>query len=210
MKSNLQRSFLEYVKIKNSPVTPKSYHENQQEEIDLYDKNQKRIRTIVRGEEIRENEYKRCVLCFVINQKGNVIIEHKKTGEKDGCSGHIKAYEVGLQAVLRELYEELGIGIEEGLHAKPLGIIKVMLQEAGSEQPCILEIYYLIRTQDTEIKMNEQEMESIEEMPFEIFINKFLNNEIFPCTDQFKPIIQKLVRQWKEQFHKEEVIEWER
>lgn len=210
MKNNLQRSFLEYVRIKNSPQDSKLHKETLGEEIDLYRENQKRIRTILRGEAIGENEYKRCVLCFVIDQKGNVIVEHKKTGEKDVVSGHIKAYEVGLQAVLRELYEELGIGIEEGLHAKQLGIIKVILQEADSKQPCILEIYCLCRTQNTEIRINKQEIEKIENMPFKIFMTKFLNGKIFPYVKAYDPIVPKLVKQVKEKSHKKEAIEWER
>lgn len=208
MKNNLQRSFLEYVRIKNSPQDSKLHKETLGEEIDLYGENQKRIRTILRGEEIGENEYKRCVLCFVIDQKGNVIVEHKKTGEKDVVSGHIKAYEVGLQAVLRELYEELGIGIEEGLHAKRLGTIKVVLEETGKKQPCILEIYCLCRTQDTELKINKREIKVEERVPFDIFIDQFVDGEIFPYVREYKPIIPKLIAIWKER--KSTMLNWER
>ncbi len=206
MRNNLQQSFLEYVQIKNLSRDLKPCKEDWQEEIDVYDSNQKRIKTIFRGEKIEQDESIRCVLCFVIDKQGNVIIEHKRNGEKDGCSGHIKAYEVGLQAVLRELYEELGIDIEEGLHVNQLGNIKIMLQG----QPCILEIYCLFRTKDTHIETNTDEINTIEKMPFEIFIEKFLNGEIFPYTSEYEPIIQELVRQWKEQFHKEKVTNWER
>ena len=115
-----------------------------------------------------------------------------------------------MQAVLRELYEELGIGIEEGLHAKQLGIIKVILQEADSKQPCILEIYCLCRTQNTEIRINKQEIEKIENMPFKIFMTKFLNGKIFPYVKAYDPIVPKLVKQVKEKSHKKEAIEWER
>lgn len=104
----LQKSFTEYVKQKDEPM----------EEIDLYDENRKYIRTIYRGETVNPNEWKECILCFVIDVEGNVIVEIRDDNKKDGCSGHIKHNEVATQAVVRELYEEYGIPIKESIQVK--------------------------------------------------------------------------------------------
>lgn len=196
MKNYLQQSFTQYVQEKNIG----------EEQIDLYDENRKYIRTIHRYSVIHENEWKKCILCFVIDREGNVLIEHKRNHENDGCSGHIKHNEVATQAMLREMKEELNIDITESLQAKHLGNIKINSKELR----CFLDVYCLFRTRDTQIEVNTDEIDTIEKMPFEIFIEKFLNGEIFPCTSEYEPIIQELVRQWKEQFHKEKVTNWER
>ena len=105
MDKYFQESFIKYVEEKNIG----------KEKIDLYDEDRNYIRTNYRGDEIKQGEWEQCILCFVVDKKGNFLVENKLNGEKDECSGHIKHDEVATQAVIRELYEEYGIEIEEAL-----------------------------------------------------------------------------------------------
>lgn len=193
MKNNLQQSFMQYVEEKN----------DQKEEIDLYDENRNYIRTIYRGDEIKQNEWKKCVLCFVIDVDGNVIVEIKEDNKKDVCSGHIKHNEVAMQAVLRELYEEQGIPIEEAMQIKHLGNIKVDFEETNQDLQCFLDAFCLIRTEERPFCINQNEMKGIQRIPFEKFIKAFLNSEIFPYIDAYEPIVEKLERVYRETFEKD-------
>lgn len=196
MKTKIQESFKQYVLEKNQ----------QKEEIDLYDENRNYLRTIYREDEIKPHEWKRCVLCFVIDKNGNVLIENRLDGKKDGCSGHIKHYEVATQAVLRELYEEYKIEIEEALSVQYLGNIKISFRETNNELQCFLDAYVLFRTRETPIKINRKETLSVETIPQEEFLEKFKNNEIFPCVSGYEAILPKLeelIRERCEERHTE-------
>lgn len=192
----IQKSFSEYVQNKNEA----------KEEIDLYDENRNYLRTIYRGDKIKQNEWEKCVLCFVIDVDGNVIVEIREDDKKDVCSGHIKHNEVATQAVLRELYEEQGIPIEEAMKIKHLGNIKVNYEETNQDLQCFLDIFCLIRTEQGLFYVNEKEMKGIQRIPFKKFIKAFLNNEIFPYIDSYKPIVEKLERLYEETFEKDGVI----
>lgn len=201
MKNNLQQSFMQYVEEKNE----------QREEIDLYDENRNYIRTIYRGDDIKQNEWKKCVLCFVIDVNGNVIVEIREDNKKDLCSGHIKHNEVATQAVLRELYEENGIPIEESMQIKHLDNIKVNYEETNQDLQCFLDVFCLMRTEERPFRINEEEMKGIQRIPFRKFIKAFLNNEIFPYIDAYKPIIEKLEKLYQEKFEKNVItVEMER
>lgn len=182
MKTDINESFKQYVLEKNEI----------REEIDLYDENRNYIRTIYRGDKIKQNEWKKCILCFVIDKNGNVLIENRLDGKKDGCSGHIKHYEVATQAVLRELYEEYSIEIEESMGVKYLDNIKISFQETNNELQCFLYIYVLFRTRETPIKIDKTEIMSIEPIPQKDFLKKFIHDEIFSCVRGYKPILPKL------------------
>lgn len=196
MKNHLQQSFIQYVEQKNE----------QREEIDLYDENRNYIRTIYRGEKIKQNEWKKCVLCFVIDVNGNVIVEIKEDNKKDVCSGHIKHNEVATQAILRELYEEHAIPIEEAMQIKHLDNIKVSFEETNQDLQCFLDVFCLIRTEEKSISVNEREMRGIQRIPFKKFIEAFLNNQIFPCIDAYKPIVEKLEKLYQEKFEKSNML----
>lgn len=201
MKNNLQQSFMQYVEERNEQL----------EEIDLYDENRNYIRTIYRGDEIKQNEWKKCVLCFVIDVDGNVIVEIKEDNKKDVCSGHIKHNEVATQAVLRELYEEHGIPIKESMQIKHLDNIKINYEETNQDLQCFLDVFCLMRTEERPFRINEEEMKGIQRIPFKKFIKAFLNNEIFPYIDAYKPVVEKLVKIYQEKFEINEIpVEMER
>ena len=70
---------------------------------------------------LTENEWLKGVTCFVINEKGEALIEVRANkgltpGKKDLCSGHLDDRETETQAMIRELREELGIELEEAMN----------------------------------------------------------------------------------------------
>lgn len=178
----LQKTFIQYVTEKNLG----------KEEIDLYDEDRRYVRTIYRGDKIKQDEWKKCILCFVVDKKGNFLVENKINGEKDECSGHIKHNEVATQAVIRELYEEYGIEIDEALEAKHLGNIKISFEDTNCELQCFLYIYVLFRTRETPIKIDKREILNMEAIPYNDFFNMFINNKIFTYINEYEPIIPKL------------------
>lgn len=188
MKEETQQSFMQYVKEKNQG----------KEQIDLYDENKKYVRTIYRGEKINKDEWKRCILCFVVDTNGNILVENKRKDDKDLCSGHIKHNEVSTQALLRELYEELGIGIEESLRARHLDNIKIGFEDTENELQCFLDVFCLFRTRDNLIRVDEREIKDVERIPYKEFLERFKNSEFFPYLSQYKSIVQKLEELLKE------------
>ena len=96
----------------------------------VYDENGELKRIIEKAEEktLTENEWLKGVTCFVINEKGEALIEVRANkgltpGKKDLCSGHLDDRETETQAMIRELREELGIELEEAMN-----VIKVTPQ----------------------------------------------------------------------------------
>ena len=89
----------------------------------VYDENGELKRIIEKAEEktLTENEWLKGVTCFVINEKGEALIEVRANkgltpGKKDLCSGHLDDRETETQAMIRELREELGIELEEAMN----------------------------------------------------------------------------------------------
>ena len=81
----------------------------------VYDKDGKYKRTIDKTDEknLDESDWLKGVTCFVINEKGEVLIEVRANkgltpGKNDLCSGHLDNDETETQAMIRELKEEAG------------------------------------------------------------------------------------------------------
>ena len=89
----------------------------------VYNKDGELTRKIDKRQElnISEDEWLKGVTCFVINEKGEVLIEKRVNkgltpGKLDLCSGHVDGDETQTQAMIRELGEELGIKTEEAMN----------------------------------------------------------------------------------------------
>lgn len=67
---------------------------------------------------VKQNEWLKGVSCFIVNDKNEVLLEQRVNrgltpGKLDLCSGHIDNYEVPMQAMIRELEEELSVPMED-------------------------------------------------------------------------------------------------
>lgn len=85
------------------------------EKRDLYDINRNLTgETMFKGEPIPEGRYIIVVLVYIQNSKGEFLIQ-KRTLEKNGkyasTGGHCKSGETGLQGMITEIEEEIGLNV---------------------------------------------------------------------------------------------------
>ena len=86
----------------------------------VYDKEGKLRKLINTNKEkqLNDDEWLNGVTCFVINEKGEALIEKRVNkgltpGKLDLCSGHVDGEETQTQAMIRELKEETGLDVIE-------------------------------------------------------------------------------------------------
>ena len=119
-----------------------------------------------------KNEF---VSSIITNSKGNVFLFKRKStlrldpGKYDFCSGHMKSYEIPMQSMIRELFEEIGVRYEQ---------LKFMDKVADIETPhpklkrTTTHLYYIVLDMPEE-KINEM-IKNVEEPELEEVI--FLEN----------------------------------
>ena len=88
--------------------------------LDVYDNNGKVTgRTIIRGDKtavLNENEHIAVAVIFIENDNGKFLIQktsQEKGGEFSSTGGHVDSGETPLQAIKREVNEELGVNIDD-------------------------------------------------------------------------------------------------
>lgn len=141
--------------------------------LDIYDNHGKRTgRTIVRGDKtaiLKENEHIAISVIFIENSKGEFLIQKssaKKGGNYSSTGGHITTGETPLEAIQREVQEELGISIEND-----------NIEEQGFllyDKP-IRYLYYLKKDIDINtLHLQKEEVESVQYMSIDK-IEKLIN-----------------------------------
>lgn len=90
------------------------------EYIDVVDENNKLIGIIVPKNEVHEKGlWYREVVGFVMNEKGEILLQKRAAGKKDKsnmwevCYGHVSSKEEPKTSMIRELEEEIGLEVEE-------------------------------------------------------------------------------------------------
>lgn len=122
-----------------------------------------------------ENEWIKCCTCFILDEKGNVLVEKRapkglNPGKYDLCSGHVEKGEAPAQAMIRELNEELGVSNE-----KAINIIKLLdneqldLTNSSLNMKVFVSIYALKLKNQENFILQKQEVESIQWMEIEKF-----------------------------------------
>ena len=102
----------------------------------VYDKNGKHISNIeAKNEKNLKDEFLYGVTCFVINENDEVLMEVRANteltpGKIDLVSGHVNGNESGLQAIIRELHEEVGI---QNIYCDKLHKVNKMPKPLGFE-----------------------------------------------------------------------------
>mgnify|MGYP002649168779 CR=1 FL=1 len=131
----------------------------------VYDENGELKRIIEKAEEktLTENEWLKGVTCFVINEKGEALIEVRANkgltpGKKDLCSGHLDDRETETQAMIRELREELGIELEEAMNVikvTPQGV-PLGFESKGKIKNFFITFYTIYNFLDFKLFQNKQ------------------------------------------------------
>ena len=130
-------SFLDKYKVNNTGEYYKVYNDRGEF---LYNIDRKDEKTLT-------DQYLKGVTCFVINQNGEVLIEKRGNteltpGKLDLVSGHIDNEEVGMQAIIRELEEEVGIPTQDALGVHRVETMPIQLESKGKTRNFFIEFYY--------------------------------------------------------------------
>lgn len=159
----------------------------------VYDKHGKFLRKIdVKDEKsLTTDEYLYGVTCFVINEKGEILVEVRANteltpGKKDLVSGHVDGNETPTQAMIRELKEEVGIKNIDSSQvkkvsefAKPLGFAS-----RGQIRRFFID-FYCIKTQKHHFTIQPEEVEALKWIPMEEVFRMMSTGETkFPKQDR--------------------------
>lgn len=165
----------------------------------VYDKNGNYKKTIDKSDEntLKESDWLNGVTCFVINEKGEVLIEVRANkgltpGKNDLCSGHLDNEETETQAMVRELREELGISLEEAINvvkvtpkAVPLGF------ESSNQIKNFFITFYCLKRNSSDIKIQKSEIDRVVWLPLEeAFVLLKSGRTKFPKNYDYKEIFE--------------------
>ena len=151
----------------------------------VYDKEGKLRKLINTNKEkqLNDDEWLNGVTCFVINEKGEALIEKRVNkgltpGKLDLCSGHVDGEETQTQAMIRELKEELGIEFskKEAIFLKEVRRDKI--------PPNFKDLWLFKRdVKDEEITFPDGETTDFMWVTIDKFIEMYNNEEIVPTVD---------------------------
>ncbi len=167
----------------------------------VYDKNGVLKRKIEKAEEktLTENEWLKGVTCFVINEKGEVLIEVRANkgltpGKQDLCSGHLDDKETETQAMVRELREELGICEDEARN-----VIKVTPQgvplgfESKGKIKNFFITFFCLKRSTSKVEIQEEEIDRIVWLPLEEAFKLIKSGRTkFPKDYDYSKIFEKV------------------
>lgn len=124
-------------------------------------------------DDITNNDWLKGVSCFVINEKNEVLIEKRvgkglNPGKLDLCSGHIDNNEISMQAMIRELKEELGIELSESINIKRVGSGSAPLNFGSEEKKKNFFIdFFCLKRNCSNVTIQEEEVERVIWIPLE-------------------------------------------
>lgn len=108
------------------------------------------IKEILSNEELslKENEWLKGVTCFIINKNGEILMEKRTNkgltpGKIDLCSGHVDGNEIYTQAMIRELYEELGINIGQSMNIMSVDNLDLKFAQGTNRKNFFVQVYCL-------------------------------------------------------------------
>ena len=140
----------------------------------VYNKAGKYLRDIDEKEEKELNgEFLHGVTCFVVNDKNEILMEVRANteltpGKIDLVSGHVNGNEVGLQSIIRELDEEVGI---KGVLGNELYRVSNLAKSLGFESKGKIRNFfidfYCLKTKKSHFKIQPEEVESLKWIPME-------------------------------------------
>ena len=167
----------------------------------VYDKDGKLIRKIDKKQElsINENEWLKGVTCFVINEKGEALIEKRVNkgltpGKLDLCSGHIDGDETQTQAMIRELGEELGISVEEAMNVIKLNKNELPFKfKSGEKTLRFLITAYCLKRKSSDVIIQKEEIDKIVWLPLEETFELIRSGRTkFPKNYDYEEIFEKV------------------
>ena len=167
----------------------------------VYDENGKIIDEINKKDEMNldSDTWLKAVTCFVLNEKGEVLIEKRvnkgiNPGQLDLCSGHVDINETQTQAMIRELGEELGISIEEAMNVIKLTKTELPFEfKSGEKMLRFLITVYCLKRKSSDVIIQKEEIDKIVWLPLEETFELIRSGKTkFPKNYDYEEIFEKV------------------
>ena len=162
--------------------------------------------------ELSQSDYLGGVSCFVLDEKGNILIEKRgntkiTAGEIDLCSGHIDNNETPTQAMIREYVEELHKGdINEQEQArneainnlKKLDELDLVFKNKGNERKFFIQ-FYVMKTELKKLTIQKEEISDIEWISMEKVFELIREGKTkFPYDKRYEKIFKQVREHYQE------------
>ena len=146
------------------------------EKRDLYDADRNLTgETIFKGEPIPDGRYIVVVLVYIQNSKGQFLIQKrslKKNGKYASTGGHAKSGETGLQGMVTEIKEEIGLDV------KPEELKLIYTGREDKEQ-VFFDLFFLKKDIDIKnLTLQKEEVDSVEWLSIDE-IDALIKNDLF-------------------------------
>ena len=146
------------------------------EKRDLYDADRNLTgETIFKGEPIPDGRYIVVVLVYIQNSKGQFLIQKRsleKNGKYASTGGHAKSGETGLQGMITEIKEEIGLDV------KPEELKLIYTGREDKEQ-VFFDLFFLKKDIDIKkLTLQKEEVDSVEWLSVDE-IDALIKNDLF-------------------------------
>lgn len=151
-----------------------------EEIVDIYDENGVSIgKTLPREIAIQSGKLIKAFQIWILNNQNQVLIQRRSyhkvhdAGMLDLCSGHVQSGELEIQAVVREIEEELGpnaIKRQELNNISKVGTERIDFRKYGRVGNYIVPWYYLKLNRqipDSDFSLQNEEVSDVEWIPYE-------------------------------------------
>ena len=163
---------------------------------------------VLKSSELSQFQYLGGVSCFIIDEKGNVLIEKRgntkiTSGEIDLCPGHIDNNETPTQAMIHEYIEELHNNTQNSNekeqarneaidNLKKLDELDLIFKNNGNERKFFIQ-FYVLKTKLKNVTLQKAEVESIEWLPMqEVFEMIRQGKTKFPYDERFESLFKQV------------------
>ena len=161
-----------------------------EEKRDIYDKNgNKTGKVIKKHDKFLPGEYVLHAVIILKLKKGNYVMQQRSLNSKyypgkwDVTGGAVSSGETSVQAAIREVYEELGIKIDN----YKLTLIGKEIIERENDTGEIRDIYgCVINFKEKDFKIDKFELNDLKFVSY----NEFINNVLYNKSEYFKNILK--------------------
>ena len=160
------------------------------EKIDLYNINKEKLgKTFIRNQDtLLENEYYLLPQAWIINNNNEILLTRRSLNKSYGgmwepTSGHVKSGESSLEAIQRELFEEIGLKTEQS----ELTLVKTFIHKQSIRDIWIVKKDLNI----SDLALSEHEVIGAKFVNISEFKQMLDNNEIISNLSYFIDIYPK-------------------
>lgn len=178
----------------------------EQEKVNYFDEQGKKIGIIDRKEGIQEGLLLEAVQLWIIHPETKQILVQKRSKQKidtgkidSSCNGHVRSFEIPEQAVLREAFEEIGaVPLEVYQNMKKIMTLQIDLRKLGRIGNYRVHEYITFLDHPISYyKLQEQEVEKIFFMDYETLKKETLkdnSNMRMPNTKEAEKFFEELAK----------------